>query len=94
MGLALGGRLSRQSPITIELSADRGRQILVRKGTAQTRMVLRARIVLAAADAEVAREHPLLVSKSQGARIDEYNLPSIVFALSIVLVRQGVMIPI
>lgn len=46
--------MPRQSPFSIELSGeDRNRlETLVRKGTAQARMVLRARIVLAAADGE------------------------------------------
>ena len=47
-----GGLLSRRSPFVIELSdEDRCRlEVLTRKGTAQARMVERAKIVLAAAD--------------------------------------------
>lgn len=46
--------MSRQSPFAIKLSdEDRGRlESLVRQATAEHRMVVRARIVLAAADGE------------------------------------------
>ena len=46
--------MSRQSPFVIELSDEdrRGLESLVRRRTAEQRMVLRARIVLAAADGE------------------------------------------
>jgi transposase len=46
--------MSRRSPFVIELGdEDRGRfESLVRRGTAEHRMVTRARIVLAAADGE------------------------------------------
>jgi DNA-directed RNA polymerase specialized sigma24 family protein len=46
--------VSRQSPFVIVLSVEDRRwlEALVRRGTAQQRMVLRARIVLAAADGE------------------------------------------
>jgi transposase len=46
--------MSRQSPFVIELSDEDRRQLesLVRRRTAEQRMVLRARIVLAAADGE------------------------------------------
>ena len=49
-----GGAMSRQSPFVIVLT-DRDRnqlEALVRRRTAEQRMVLRARIVLAAADGE------------------------------------------
>ena len=51
MASPLGVLLSRRSPFVIELSdEDRGRlEALTRKGTAEARMVERARIVLAAA---------------------------------------------
>lgn len=46
--------MSRQSPFVIDLSDEDRRQLesLVRRGTAEHRMVTRARIVLAAADGE------------------------------------------
>jgi transposase len=46
--------MSRQSPFVIELSDEDRRQLesLVRRRTAEQRMVLRARIVLTAADGE------------------------------------------
>ena len=50
----LGGAMSRCSPFVIELSEeDRSRlESLVRKQTAERRMVVRAQIVLAAAEGE------------------------------------------
>jgi Winged helix-turn helix len=50
----LGAATSRQSPFVIDLTdEDRGQlESLVRRGTAEYRMVTRARIVLAAADRE------------------------------------------
>jgi transposase len=46
--------MSRQSPFVIDLSEEDREELerLVRRGTAEYRMVLRARIVLAAADGE------------------------------------------
>jgi hypothetical protein len=46
--------MSRHSPFVIELTDDERRQLesLVRRGTAEHRMVIRAQIVLAAADGE------------------------------------------
>jgi transposase len=46
--------MSRQSPFVIDLSDDERDRLgaLVRRGTAEHRMVMRARIVLAAADGE------------------------------------------
>ena len=46
--------MSRQSPFVIDLGDDDRRRLeaLVRRATAEQRMVLRARIVLAAADGE------------------------------------------
>jgi len=46
--------MSRHSPFVIELTEDERRQLesLARRGTAEHRMVTRARIVLAAADGE------------------------------------------
>jgi winged helix-turn helix protein len=46
--------MSRHSPFVIELSGEarRGLEAVARKGTAEQRMGLRARIVLAAADGE------------------------------------------
>lgn len=46
--------MSRKSPFVIDLDADDRRQLqsLVRRRTAEQRMVVRARIVLAAADGE------------------------------------------
>lgn len=49
-----GGAVSRRSPFVVELSGgDRDElEAVLRRGTAEQRMVLRARIVLAAADGE------------------------------------------
>ena len=53
-GRAMGGVVSRQSPFVIELTgADRARlEAVARKQTAERRQVVRARIVLGAADGE------------------------------------------